>query len=81
MEWDDLLQIVKEHPNVKYISDTSFFPREDVTIPIGKLPRIRGFILMDLNGNILEDNAGNINPVFYPTQADFSFQQTVLSDL
>ena len=42
---------------------------------------MRGFILMDLSGNVLEDNAGNINPVFYPAVADFSFQQTVVSDL
>tara|TARA_R110000772_G_C13310332_1_gene440677 strand:- start:73007 stop:74203 length:1197 start_codon:yes stop_codon:yes gene_type:complete len=81
IEWDDILQIVKDNENIKYVSDTTFFPNEDIIIPIGKLPRIRGFILMDLSGNILEDNAGNINPVFYPSQADFSFQQTVLSDL
>jgi uncharacterized phage protein gp47/JayE len=81
IEWDDILQIVKDNENIKYVSDTTFFPNEDIIIPIGKLPRIRGFILMDLDGNILEDNAGNINPIFYPSVADFSFQQTVLSDL
>ena len=81
IEWDDLLQIVKSHSNIKYVSDTTFFPREDIMIPIGKLPRVRGFILMDLEGNVLEDNLGAINPIFYPAQADFSFQQTVLSDI
>lgn len=81
VEWDDLLQIVKDHPNMKYVSDTNFFPQEDIRIAIGKLPRVRGFILMDLEGNVLEDNAGNINPIFYPAEPDFAFQQTVLSDL
>ena len=81
IEWEDLLHIVKSHPNMKYVSDTTFFPRADIIIPIGKLPRVRGFILMDLDGNVLEDNQGAINPIFYPAQADFAFQQTVLSDL
>jgi hypothetical protein len=80
VEWDNLLEIVKSHPMIKYVSDSSFFPGNDVIIPVNKLPRIRGFILMDLNGNLLIDNNNVLNPIFYPNDIDFSFQQTVLQD-
>lgn len=78
VEWDDLLQIVKNHPMVKYVSDKHFSPGEDVEISSTMLPRIRGFIMMDLEGNVLVDNNNVLNPVYYPNTPDFAFQQTVL---
>lgn len=80
VEWDNLLQIVKSHKMIRYVSDADFHPKVDVEIDINKLPRIRGFILMDLEGNVLIDNNQTINPVFYPATADFGYQQTVLTE-
>lgn len=78
VEWDDLLQIVKQQPNVRYVADSFFFPNGDISIQPGKLPRIRGFIMLDLDGNLIVDNLGVLDPIFYPNDIDFSFQQTVL---
>lgn len=81
VEWDNLLQIVKSHPMMKYVSDANFFPNTDIIVPVNRLPRIRGFILMDLNGDLIIDNNSVINPIYYPNEIDFSFQQTVLSSI
>jgi len=66
VEWDDLLQIVKSTDGVRYVPDTFFSPAVDKKIPIYKLPRIRGFIMRDLDGNIISDNNNVLLPIFYP---------------
>jgi len=81
VEWDDLLEVVKNTRGVKYVPDQFFFPRQDVTIDMGKLPRFRSFRMLDLQGEIIVDNQGNINPIFYPFPADINYQATVLRDL
>jgi hypothetical protein len=78
VEWDDLLQIAKGTPGVLYVPDTFFTPRVDVKIPVGSLPRVRGFLLLDTEGALLTTDAGGLDPVFYPAVADFSYQQSVL---
>lgn len=80
VEWDDLLQIVKSTAGVDYVFDDTFYPQNDIVIPVGKIPRFRGFIMLDSEGGILSSDFGNnLNPVFYPFNPDFSFQNTVLS--
>ena len=81
VEWDDLLEIVKSTDGIKYADDNAFFPSTDVTVLNNLLPRIRGFRMMDLDGNIISDIQGVLNPVFYPEEADFSFQSTVLAEI
>lgn len=81
VEWDDLLSEVKNTPGVKYVPDQNFFPRVDVSIERGKLPRLRGFLMLNLGGEIIIDRQNNIDPVFYPAEADFSFQETVLKSI
>jgi hypothetical protein len=81
VEWDDLLEVVKNTRGVKYVPDQFFFPQLDVTIDQGKLPRFRSFQMLDLAGNIIEDNAGNINPIYYPFPVDYNFQSTVLKTI
>lgn len=78
VEWDSLLEIAKRTPGVQYVPDTFFVPRVDLRVPVGSLPRIRGFMLLDTEGAPLVTGAAGLNPVFYPAQADFSFQQSVL---
>lgn len=81
VEWDNLLQIVKNTDGVRYVLDSYFFPQADITIPTNKLPRIRGFQMLDLNGGIIVNLAGTLNPIYFPNQADFSFQASVLASI
>lgn len=78
VEWDNLLEIAKGTPGVVYVPDTYFTPRVDVKIPVGSLPRIRGFLLLDTEGALLTTATNGLDPVYYPAVADFSYQQSVL---
>jgi len=81
VEWENLLFAVKNVDGVRYVPDTHFFPQSDINVPRYQLPRIRGFILRDLDGNILEDNEGILSDFYYPNEPDESFQSTVLMTL
>lgn len=81
IEWDDLLQIVKTTEGVVYVPDQYFFPNQDQSTDFSKLPRIRGFQMLDINGAIISNGSNTLNPVFYPVEADFSFISTVLANL
>lgn len=81
VEWDNLLSIVKSVKGVRYVNDANFYPRNDLNIDIRKLPRIRGFQMMELDGKIIKDLRNNLNPFFYPNEADFSYQSTVLKTI
>lgn len=81
VEWDNLLQIAKDHPAINYVPDVWFFPNNDVIVDPTLLPRFRGFLLLDVNGNIISNVAGTLNPNFYPNQLDFSFHATILASL
>jgi len=65
IEWDDLLQIVKGVPGVKYVPDYYFYPHADLTVPQGQLPRVKKFKMRDLDGNILFEDEDLVS-VFYP---------------
>jgi len=81
IEWDDLLGIAKRTEGVKYIPDQFFTPNNDIRVPINQIPRIRGFRMLDTDGNIISDIQGNLNPQFYPNKADFNYQETVLKNI
>ncbi|HEX5187344.1 MAG TPA: baseplate J/gp47 family protein, partial [Nitrososphaeraceae archaeon] len=78
IEWEDLLLAVKNTPNVKHVADAHFSPIVDITIPNNQFPRFRGFIMRDLDGDILQNQSGVIDPIFYPNEVDDSFTSTVL---
>lgn len=81
IEWDDLLEIVKSHPSVQYVPDTHFTPNSDILAEANKLPRVRGFLMMDTNGNIMVNLTGTLSPLYYPANPDFSFQATILASI
>lgn len=66
VEWDELLSIVKQTSGVKYVPDGYFNPNVDSTVPKKQFPRIKKFIMRDLNGTIISDSQANLSPVFYP---------------
>lgn len=81
VEWDDLLSIAKNTKGAKYVPDQYFFingGRADLSIDPNKLPRIRSFVLYDMQGNIIQDLQGNLSPVFYPNQSQLNQQLTAL---
>ena len=78
VEWDDLLSIVKRTRGVKYVPDQFFYPSQDIPTDNRKLPRLRGFLMLSLTGGVISSFNGVLSPVFYPQEADFSFQATVL---
>lgn len=78
VEWDNLLEIVKSTLGVRYVPDQFFFPRIDIPVALDKLPRFRGFIMMSMNGTVLSNSAGTLNPIYYPAEADFNYAQQFL---
>ena len=68
IEWDDLLGIVKQTEGVRYVPDGYFYPNIDEKVPVSKLPRVRKFIMRDLDGNLISDSQGILAPVFYPNE-------------
>lgn len=78
IQWDDLLLAVKTTPGVKYVSDKFFFPQHDITIDSDKLPRFAGFIVRDIKGNVVLDNSGVIQPIYYPNEPKIDFRKSVL---
>lgn len=81
VEWDDLLHICKTTLGVKYVADQFFYPRADISIDLDKLPRLRGFLMLDLAGNVLSNMNGTLTPVYYPQEADFTYQSQILRNI
>lgn len=65
IEWDDLLQIVKNTTGVKYVPDEYFLPNTDVLVETNKLPRIVKFIMRDMTGAVLYNNSSAVLPIYY----------------
>lgn len=81
LDWDDLLGLAKATKGVKYVADEWFFPRQDQIVPRGYLPRLRGFQLLSLAGGLLVDLQGQLQPIYYPAQADYLYQALYLRDI
>lgn len=81
VEWDNILQIVKETEGIEYVPDVTFTPNSDINIEYGKLPRVRGFEMRDMNGDVISDGGGVLNPAYYPKERQFAFIYSVLRSL
>lgn len=81
VEWDDLLEIVKNTAGVKYVLDNFFQPSADQYIPKNTIPRIRMFSMLNPDGSLIIDGSGNLNPVYYPSKIDVNYQKTVFKGL
>lgn len=79
--WSELFYIVRQQPGTRFLPDQYFRPRADIIVKNPYLPRIRGFKIFGLNGNILSDTAGALNPVFYQNIINTDYQHVVLSNL
>lgn len=81
VEWENLLYAAKNVEGVRYVPDTHFYPSADINVPRYRLPRVRGFILRDLNGDIIEDNGGLMSDVYYPNTIAEGYAASVLSNI
>ena len=80
VEWDDALQTVKSVDGVDYVNDEFFkinTQAKDLTLQAKYLPRVRSFVMRDLDNNILVDLSGNLNPTYFNNQPDSLFQTTI----
>lgn len=76
IDWTNLLDIVKQNQGVRYAPDQYFLPQTDIIIPRYQLPRLRGFIMRNLNGQLIQ-SFSNLSPIYYPNDPDINFQSTV----
>jgi len=81
VEWENLFFVSRTPDGVRYVPDTHFNPRVDINVPDYRLPRVRGFVLRDLDGNIIEDNNGVLNSFNYPNEPDVVFANSVLTSI
>lgn len=67
VEWEEVYYIVRGITGVKMIPEQYFSPRVDIVIPSSSLPRVRAFIIRNLNGTVISENS-NVVPVYYSDQ-------------
>ena len=86
VEWENILYAIRNVDGVRYVSDAYFLPNSDINITNYKLPRVRGFIVRDLDGGVLSDNYNVTNnyvwtDYFFPNTNDDNFQQSVIKNI
>lgn len=64
--WTDLFDIIKNTEGVEFISNATFNPNKDLNISRKTLPRVKSFLIRDLDGNLISDSQGNFMPIYYP---------------
>jgi len=80
IEWDNLLEIVKSAAGMKYVYDQYFYPRVDIQVNKYQLPRLRGFIMRNQTGQLIQ-SFSVLSPIYYPNDPQINFQSTVLSNI
>ena len=78
VEWENMLYAVRSVDGVRYVPDNYFNPQTDLNVVKYRLPRLRGFVLRDLDGNIISDNYAILSAFNYPNDSDSAFQSSVL---
>ena len=81
IEWENILYSIKGVDGVRYVPDNYFYPQADINVPKYRLPRLRGFIMRDLDGNIIVDNYSVLSSFNYPNNPDISYQSSVLNTI
>lgn len=72
VDWEELYYIIRNQQEVDSVPDQFFSPSEDIKIQSNSLPRLQGFVIRDLKGNILIDSDSNVIPVYYSEQYDMN---------
>ena len=67
VEWEELYYIIRSVSGVKTIPEQYFSPKIDISVSSSSLPRLRGFIMRNLEGIVI-GQSDNIIPVYYSDQ-------------
>lgn len=86
VEWENILYAIRNTDGVRYVSDAFFLPKSDINMTNYRLPRVRGFIVRDMDGGVLSDNYGitsqfDYTDYFFPNSPDVNFQQSVITTI
>lgn len=81
VDFVNLIEICRTTPGMKSVPDNTFTPSVDVQTNKNMLPRLRGFLMLDLNGNLISGSSNQFNPVFYPANLNEAFITTVASSV
>lgn len=93
VEWDDLLDIIKQTVGVRYVYDNFIFltiyqgvtpivtHHRDLSIPRNSLPRMQGFSMLDESGNLISGATSNLNPYYFPNKPDAAYVANVISTI
>lgn len=65
VDWEDLYYIVRGQSGIKSLPEQYFVPRMDIEVPAASFPRLRSFVMRDLNGVLIYDNNGGAVPLYY----------------
>lgn len=76
LQWEDVFALCRLIDNVDYIPIESFSWKEDFKIDRPQFPKLRSFILRDLNNNILTNNQSDFNQLY--SSYDQTYQSIVL---
>lgn len=76
-----LLEICRNTKGMRYVPDSTFSPAVDIPVDSNKIPRLRGFLLLALDGSVINTLQNTLSPVYYPSNPGFEYQQTVLRSL
>lgn len=86
VEWENILYAIRNTDGVRYVSDSFFLPKSDINMTNYRLPRVRGFIVRDMDGGVLSDNYSitsqfDYTDYFFPNSPDDNFQQSVITTI
>ncbi len=79
IEWDRILEIVKNVEGVRYVYDNTFMPRVDIQVYRGFLPRLRSFLIYDKNKQPISEFTGLYNPVLFIKEDDYNFKNLLVA--
>lgn len=71
IEIENLISLAKRQRGVKFVSDSGFKingENQNYYVERLRLPRIRSFLLLDLNGNLISNSTGTLLPYYYPSE-------------
>ena len=65
IQWEDLFFAIKSTKGVKFVPEQNFIPGLDIKLDSSSLPKIKGFIIRNLDGQIIASQ-NSLLPFYYP---------------
>lgn len=80
VDWEELFYIIRGQEGVKSLPEQFFIPHLDIPVSKTSLPRLRGFIMRSLGGDVILDNSNNIVPLYYTDQYNLNILNQINSN-